>query len=122
MQYSLLTEVWGQHFHENINSTQPIKKISAGNSTQRAAEQNSLEAESRNTTNNIQNGEQDFLNSQDNEVNKANAENPVNPKKEKLINPNDIGYCKGGGSIIKNDNYILLGLLLLFIVDTFYNL
>ena len=122
MQYSLLAEVWGQDFAENIVNTQYTKKINGGNSsTERAENHKNLEKKGKDAINTIKNGEKDLQKSQDNTINQANVENTISPKKNKMIDHKNIGYCKGG-TLIKNDNCILLGLLLLFIVDTFYNL
>lgn len=109
MQYSLLTEVWGNNYTTQNNNS-PKKKINAG-------DVNALADEIKDE---VGSGNQELENSQAGQMNTINSDNPTEPNTVKLINPQDITYK--GGSIIKNDNYILLGLLLLFIVDTFYNL
>lgn len=111
MQYSLLTEVWGNNYTTQNNNNSPCKKnINAGDVDNLAAE----------IKDEVGNGNQELENSQTDQMNTINSDNPIEPNTVKLINPEDISYT--GGGIIKNDNYILLGLLLLFIVDTFYNL
>tara|TARA_Y100000389_G_C17065432_1_gene319379 strand:+ start:212 stop:532 length:321 start_codon:yes stop_codon:yes gene_type:complete len=106
MQYSLLTEVWGPNFQENKNI------INAG-------QYNSLDDVAKNVHSTITGADTEQKKNQNKKINEINAPNNPQPNKVVLINPNDIQY---GGSVIKNDNYILLGLLLLFIADTFYNL
>tara|TARA_B100001173_G_C16011913_1_gene558104 strand:- start:479 stop:799 length:321 start_codon:yes stop_codon:yes gene_type:complete len=106
MQYSLLTEVWGQNYHENKNI------INAG-------QDNSLDDVAKNVDSAVTGAQDEADDNKEQKLNTINAPNNPQPNKVVLIKPSDIQY---GGGVIKNDNYILLGLLLLFIVDTFYNL
>ena len=108
MQYSLLTEVWGQNYHENKN-------------IMNAGQDNSLNLENveKNVDSAVTGAQDEADDNKEQQINTINSPNNPQPNRVVLINPKDIQY---GGGVIKNDNYILLGLLLLFIVDTFYNL
>lgn len=109
MQYSLLTEVWGQNYHQNKN----IMNAGQDNPV-------NLDNVAKNVESAVTGAQDEQNNNKEEKLNTINAPNNPQPNKVVLIKPNEIQY--GGGYIVKNDNYILLGLLLLFIVDTFYNL
>ena len=104
MQYSLLTEVWGQDFKGNKEISQ--KKLIAGDDKTKEI-QDKIDKE-------VGEGNKKLTESNSKQQDIIGAETPLNVNLKKLIG--------GNNNIIKNDNYILLGLLLLFIVDTFYNL
>ena len=108
MHYSLLTEVWGPNFQENKNI------MNAGQD-----KPVDLDNVAENVDSAVTNADTEQKENQNKKIDEINSPNNPQPSKVVLINPNDIQY---GGGVIKNDNYILLGLLLLFIVDTFYNL
>jgi hypothetical protein len=104
MQYSLLTEVWGHDFKGNKEISQ--KKLIAGDDKTKEI-QDKIDKE-------VGEGNKKLTESNSKQQDIIGAETPLNVNLKKLIG--------GNNNIIKNDNYILLGLLLLFIVDTFYNL
>ena len=108
MQYSLLTEVWGQDFKEEKKSCQ--KKIIAGDDRTKEI-QEKIDKE-------VGEGNKNLTESNSKQQDIIGAETPLNINLQKLIGGNN----NKNNIIIKNDNYILLGLLLLFIIDTFYNL
>jgi hypothetical protein len=104
MQYSLLTEVWGQDFKGSNESCQ--KKLVAGDDRTKEIT-DKIDKE-------VGEGNKNLTESSLKQQEAVGAETPLNVNLKKLTG--------GNNNIIKNDNYILLGLLLLFIVDTFYNL